>query len=220
MDERIKKYEEIRKNFSNPEKAILYSDKYDSEKAFIIGIVIFPSKKINEKILGVIQELKKSAPNNLFVHGDFLHITFQGIAYLPEKFNTSIYDEYIKRINSAIKKIKPFKLKIKGINNFPNVLFAQVFSEDNKLYKYQQVLEKLFPEHISEFEYVPHITMAQFLEKPVRLFRAVNQLNNTFFGEMVADEIVLVKCALPSKGEKFEIIKTFKITDRKVIRES
>jgi 2'-5' RNA ligase len=214
METQVQKYEEIRKLFSNPEKAILYSDKYNKEKAFFIGIVIFTPPKINKKILGVIEKLKNYAPNNLFVQEDFLHVTFQEIAFLPEKFNESIYDDYIKRINLAIKKIEPFKLKIRGVNHFPNVLFAQVFSKDNKLYEYHKILEKTFPEHKSKFDYVPHVTMAQFLENPEKLFGAINNFNNTNLGEMLVNKIALVKCDLPSKGEKFEIIKIFELAKK------
>ena len=211
METQVQKYEEIRKLFSNPEKAILYSDKYNKEKAYFMGIVIFTSNSINNKILGIIKKLEGRAPNNLYNSKDFLHITLREIAFLPENFDPSIYFNYIQKISSAIKKMEPFKIKIKGVNNFPANIFAQVFSEDNKLYRLRKIMEKTFPEHKSNFEYVPHITLAQYLEKPVKLFRAIENFNNIDFGEMTVNKIALVKCELPSKGEKFEIIKTFEL---------
>ena len=173
------------------------------------------SKKQRFKRIGVIiEELKEIAPNNLYILKDFLHVTFKEIAFLPEKFDSSVYLDYISRINKAIKKIEPFKLQVTGINNFPNVIFAQVFSKDNKLFKFHKIMEKDFPENKSKFDYVPHVTMAQFLEKPQKLFGAIEKFNNTSFGEMIVDKIALVKCELPSKGEKFEIIKTFELAKK------
>jgi 2'-5' RNA ligase len=214
METQVQKYNEIRKLFSDSDKTILYSDKYDKEKAYFIGIVIFISKDINSKILRVIENLKEIAPNNLYISKDFLHITFQEIAFLPEKFDSSIFSDYINRISKAIEKIEPFKLQIKGINHFPNVIFAQVFSKDNKLYEFHKIMEKTFPEHKSKFEYVPHLTMAHFLEHPKKLFGAIKKFNNTNFREMIVNKIALVKCELPSKGEKFEIIKTFELAKK------
>lgn len=209
MEDQIQRYEEIRKLFPGADKAVLHSDEYDKNRAFGIGIIIFMSSAINQGLLGIVKELREHDPHHLYVQENLFHVTLRQLSVLSEGSNTSIYDNYIRRINSAVKEIKPFEITIKGINNFPNAVFAQVFSSGNKLYHFHDILKKAFPKVESVLEFVPHVTIAKFRCKPERLLKAAARFENTNFGKQIVDKIALVKCRLPFRGDHYEVMKTF-----------
>lgn len=213
MNKQAERFEEIRKRFSNPEKAIVNPGKIPGEEGYAIGLSI-PIK--NKKLEGVIRKLKKISPEHRFPSKGELHITVAGIKILPIKFDSSIVEEYSLIARDILNDFTPLKIKIKGLNHFPNVIFAQVFSLDGKLFELHNKLFKTLPSISPEFSgenYIPHIAVVpQFKIIPEKLFKAIEKYKDEDFGEFVVDKIELAKWKYPPRGER-EIMETFSLNN-------
>ncbi len=211
MKQQIQQYNRIRELYSDAEKTVIESEKFDKEKAFGIGIVVFTSDEVNKSLLHTVELLKQEDPDQLYIQDDYFHITLQQISVLPAYFDNSIYDNHIDRVNSTISKIKPFTITYRGLNNFPNVIFAQVFSRDNNLYSFQKKLAEAIPGQDSQLAFIPHVSVVRFTRKPTRLLKVIPRFGNADFGDQTVDSIALVKCRLPFRGEHYEIMRTFNL---------
>ena len=109
-----------------------------------------------------------------------------------------------------------FKLRINGLNHFPNVIFAQVFSPDNQIFKLHKKLCSALPNSLPIYEkdnYIPHIAIIpQFKSNPTKLFEEIKKYRNHSFGELTVKKIKLTKWKFPPCG-KYEEIYTFELAN-------
>ncbi|MBM3230427.1 2'-5' RNA ligase family protein [Candidatus Pacearchaeota archaeon] len=116
------------------------------------------------------------------------HCTVKAI-YISDKLpSKKELNAWVADASNRLNGQSKFKVQVKGISKFPNIIFADVHSE--KLVKLHKSLFDILPSSQPQFEgenYVPHASMV-VLKNPSKS----DLKNNQLFGEFEVKEIQLV----------------------------
>ena len=214
LKEQIQRYENIRKSFVNPDKAIVTSKK-ERMKGFLDLSFNFPiDPGFHAKIIEIMEELKKEDPGHEYTYSSMLHCTVKSVGLIGKQIDEKLIPEVIEKTEKALKDFPSFEVELRGINTFPVATFIQVFSEDNKLFDLHNKLNSAIPySEYPEFEgkgYNPHVAIIYFYHKPIKLFAALNKYKDIPVGKMKVREINLIK-GRPERFIKMEAIKNFQL---------
>ncbi len=145
--------------------------------------------KIGNALKGFLATVPQDTIKNSF--SDSLHITVKGIATLEHEISSAEANEYVTSIKEAIEGQNAFKVSVRGINEFPGLVYAQIHSSE--LQRLHINLCALLPSSQPEYDrekYVPHIS----------LFAATREMMGTLaehtdddFGDIVVDELQLLQ---------------------------
>lgn len=157
----------------------------------------------------ILNEVKKEKLKGKFIFDwrkkGYFHCTVKALE-LSNILDKKHLDYLLAKSKKVLSKQKPFKVIIKGVGRFPNVLYAKVYSKELKKLHNNLCKEKL-PSNRPDFEgknYHPHASLL-FFEKPLK---KTNITKN--FGEFIVSEIQLVIWDIPN-GHKPEIYHRFKL---------
>ena len=217
MNTQVQKFEKVWNDFNDPNKAVVNSNEILGNNGYSITLTVFVHGKINKELNKLINKLKKLSPEHRYSTSDELHITIKFIKYLPSKSDDLILQKYVQKVKAIIESFPHFKLEINGLNHFPNVIFAQVFSSDNQIFKLHRKLCSVLPSSFPIYEnenYTPHIAIVpQFKSNPSKLFDEIKRYRNHSFGELNINKIELTKWKFPPCG-KHEEIYTFELAKK------
>lgn len=177
------------------------------------------NKEVRQKILIMQNKLKKFDPSQNFVPELKLHCTVKSCGLLGKQINENVIPEVIEKTEKLLKNVKPFRVQLRGIQNFPNVIFINVISKDSKLIELHNLLNDNIPySEYSEFEgkrYKSHTTIVELINPSPRLFAELDKYKNYDFGEMKVDTINIILGGDASLEDKFNILKSFKLRTKR-----
>lgn len=172
-------------------------------------------EKIQQKILGVQQELKKSGADIKWVKPANIHLTL--------KFLGEVEDEKLPelvRVGEKISKdFSPFAVEICGVGVFPNinrprVIWAGIENGSKEMENLSELLSRQlakigFPEEKRRF--VGHLTIGR-VKSPQRkghLIESFKSLEKADFGRFPVSSLSLIKSQLTPAGPIYTVLKKF-----------
>lgn len=179
-------------------------------------IAIELNENIKKGLGSLMEQLMPFAPDLKWVRPENLHITLKFLGEVKEEK----IDKIKKTLDEVGRSCRPFKIKMKGMGQFPEkkkprVIWAGV--EDSEgLFSLQKEVEKSlsrlgFKEE--EREFTGHITLAR-IKDPSGMERLLDRLSafkEKDFGLLEVEEIVLMKSELRPDGARYERIGVFKL---------
>ena len=139
------------------------------------------------------------------------HFTLKFIGWVEEKEQEKIR----KKILSLTKTLKPFEIKVSGLDAFPTqnrptVIWAGVSKE---LTEIAQLFNLSLPYHQESRESLAHLTLARVkhLEENGReqIKEIIKKHGKDFFGQMVIDKVVLFQSELRKTGSIYTKLEEF-----------
>lgn len=125
-----KKWDRSVKNFYT--KISCVDKEYFQTKA--LTSLVFLPKTISEKMYSSIREVRKKYPEQYYFTSEKLHFTFLGIIDpLKKNLTTNEIREIETVFYEALRKIKKFKITVKGFNIADSVVAAKLFCHDKTL---------------------------------------------------------------------------------------
>jgi 2'-5' RNA ligase len=217
IEEQISKYNSIRKSFADPAKVFLKNRANPLPQFNDVSFNFWLTDNLRNAILNnFINQVKKIEPSQDYVTAEMYHCTVKSCGLLGKQLNENQISEIIEQAKEELKDFPKFRIKLRGVNNFPNTIFIQVFSENGELYRLHNTLNSIIPfSEYPEFEgenYTPHIATVYFFEQPETLFKELDKYKSTEFGEMVVESINLIKGGLSPDGHRMEVIERFDLT--------
>jgi 2'-5' RNA ligase len=168
--------------------------------------------RCNEKILNLIDELKKSDAIIKIVEPENIHLTL--------KFLGDIYDKNVIEIEDILKNsisgIKPFQFNLEGVGIFPNQNYIKIIWIGIKNSEILEELSKrinhkinLLIPNIKSQKFLPHITICRVksAKNKEKLLEIVNKYKDYKFMNIKVNSINLKKSELTSKGPIYSDIK-------------
>ena len=167
-------------------------------------------------------ELTQECRNHLLEAIETLQAVAGGIKWSDEKklhvtikFIGELKEEALPRATSALQdaaqEVQPFEMDISGLSGFPpegvpNVLFAAVRDSTGALHTLQSAVEDVLAKELDvdreDRDFIPHVTLGRVKKKgfcpPLEKLRG--QLQDTHFGAVPVDEMVLIKSELTPDG--------------------
>ncbi|MDA3884700.1 MAG: hypothetical protein PF638_03810 [Candidatus Delongbacteria bacterium] len=136
----------------------------------------------------------------------------------PNDYSISNIDDLLFNLKTKISWFYKFQAKIKLINLFPSVLFAEVFDNGKFLELNKIICETndivTFPERDLE-NYIPHIALGNFKNNNIKDFvDKVSELRNLDFGMIEVNSINLVKVDLTAPVPEFERLNMIELGDK------
>jgi len=205
-----KVYADIWNEFNDLSK-IVFKKSYPKDEAFNVTCAFSISKEVSSNIKKISDELKSKFPGNYYLPKSLYHATICSITKLPKIFDHSLLNKWKEEISEVTENFPPFELEVRGINHFHNVLFAQFFSKDERLFDLNKALVEKLNLKIKR-NYAPHSTIAYFNSKPDLLFKEIGaRYRDYFFGKMKVNSIELVQYDLHPLVEFYEpkVVKEF-----------
>ncbi len=173
----------------------------------------FPiSKTVRKNILLLQNELKQVDSNQKIVRELKLHCTVKSCGILGKQINKDNILEIVKTAEQELKKIKPFIIKLKGIGNFSTAVFIRVISDDSKLIKLHNLLNKNIKySEYPKFEgsgYMPHVTIVELSNPSRKLLAQLDRYKNYDFGSLRVNKLNIILGGDASPQDKFKILKS------------
>ncbi len=173
---------------------------------------LFVSVEVSDELKENIIEIQKR-----FNDFDIKFVEKQNLHFCL-KFLGEVEESKIDQIKEVLSKLpeqfEKFKIKIAGLNAFPNknyikVLFLEVKDGRNEMVALAEVIESKLGK--SDKQFIPHLTLGRVKsgKNKEKLKELIKELENIEIGEMVVDKIKLIKSELtpsgPVYGEVFAV---------------
>jgi len=174
-------------------------------------IAIPLSENIKKKVQHISAALSAVDGRLSIVPPENLHFTLKFIGWVNEKEQEKIR----KIIFSLTKTIKPFEIKVSGVDAFPSptrptVIWAGVSQE---LTEIAQLFNLSLPYHQEGRESLAHLTLARIkhLEENGReqLKEIIQKHGKDFFGQMAVNKVVLFQSELRKTGPIYTLLEEF-----------
>jgi 2'-5' RNA ligase len=182
-------------------------------RAFV-GVEI--KEEIKNRIIDITQRLKKIDSSIKWVKSENIHITLYFLGDIKPQDQHDIEEI----LQSSVKEIKPFMVRVQGIGGFPTVerlrvLWVGVKNESEELGRiYRAIRKEVTERNIGENRegrgYTPHITVGRLKVRPnQKLIHEVENLSDELCGSFSIGEVVLFKSTLTSSGSIYEVLNKF-----------
>jgi len=169
------------------------------------------SDKVKKKIVELINDLRKAKSEVKWVKAENLHLTLKFLGWVED----NKLDNLIELTTKAVAGTGSFKAKFVGLGTFPEnksprVIWVGTAEGGDELCKIAQNLEETlskagFRSEAREFK--PHLTIGRVKKSKER----IKENKKAKFGEMIIDQIHIMKSTLTPKGPIYEIIKEVKL---------
>jgi len=148
------------------------------------GIVIFPTKPLQDFVNSY---RKRYDPHYTHIPP---HIT------LKSGFDAENHqiNDIVQKLHEVAQKTEPFDITITKFSSFKpvnNVIYLKIDPKDNLEYLHNEIDTKI-PDHVSEYVYVPHITVGQQL---------TNDEHSDVFGSLQ-----MLKVNIQDKVDRFHLL--------------
>ena len=148
------------------------------------GIVIFPTKPLQDFVNSY---RKRYDPHYTHIPP---HIT------LKSGFDAENHqiNDIVQKLHEVAQKTEPFDITITKFSSFKpvnNVIYLKIDPKDNLEYLHNEIDTKI-PDHVSEYVYVPHITVGQQL---------TNDEHSDVFGSLQ-----MLKVNMQDKVDRFHLL--------------
>ncbi len=183
-------------------------------------IAINLNEELKMEIDRLTAHMKKGIRDVRWVPAENLHITLKFLGAVP--------DESVEEIREVLSQVSahysPFDVELRGMGLFPDrkrprVVWIDILNSE-KLIRLQEEVE-LFTERLGfkreERQFSPHLTIGRVRTPRTggSLVDAVEELKNTYFGNIRVDMISLMKSDLKPTGAQYSVIAEFPFRRRK-----
>ncbi|MFN3975802.1 MAG: RNA 2',3'-cyclic phosphodiesterase [Aquificaceae bacterium] len=178
-----------------------------------VFVGFFATKRIQEAVEKV-QAQGKDFIRGKWVEPQNFHMTFQFIGEVEQEKLIEI----LKSLQDVAKRLKPLKIKYKGLGVFPNidrarVLWIGVADGHRQLIDMAKSIVRANKEIGVKDEgkpFYPHVTICRIKEYDKKALKnLLRQYENTSFGEDLVDRVALIKSSLTSVGPIYTVIEEF-----------
>lgn len=173
------------------------------------------SDVIKKNIVELINELKETKTEVKWVKAENLHITLKFIGWIEDHQ----LDNLIELTTKAVVGTGSFKAKFVGLGTFPEnksprVVWVGTEEGGDELCKLAKNLEETlsnagFRSEARDFK--PHLTIARIKKGGTELKKKIESIKGAKFGEMIIDQINIMKSTLTQKGPIYEKLKEVKL---------
>jgi len=178
-------------------------------------IAINISAEIRNKLEEIQDDLKKTNVTMQLVKPENIHITLKFLGNVPVEDIKDIQDA----IEEDISEFTSFPVSFQNIGVFPNPQYPRIIwvgiekgREELSLLntKIENSISR-FSLHQENRKFQPHLTIARVRshKNHKRLVNTIEELKNIKAGEMLAEEIFLMKSVLKPQGAQYNTLKTF-----------
>ncbi len=179
-------------------------------------VAIELTQQCRDNLLEAIDTLDSIAGGVKWSDEEQLHLTVKFIGELDE----DALPDAVEALQKPADETPPFSMDISGISGFPpkgvpNVLFAAVQEDSGVLQSLQSSVEDALAEELGvereDRDYIPHVTLGRIKEKGFcpPLPKLVKQLPDSYFGNVPAGEMVLIKSELTPDGPVYTPLHEF-----------
>lgn len=181
---------------------------------YLTFLIKIDNEEIVERIRDVQKKLSVASCIDPFPK-EYFHISVKGGGFLvrTKKSDDEIDRENVAKIISqagkTVKNIKPFRIWLKGLNIFSDVVFVEV--HDNTIKKMHKLLKERV-DFLGSFRYegnsfIPHLSICGFKNEKEfgKLLKILEKLRNASFGVFEVDSLDLVVAHL---NHKYPILET------------
>ena len=218
---KLLKFWENRKSFTpNTQNWKPYRGWAKQERKHLVFLVKIANKEIISKLEGI-QENLSSFNSYIRFPKNYYHITIKPWEFLNNSkkysndLSTQEVNEVIEKIDNNFKNIKKFRVELKGINVFPDVIFVECHDEGNlaQLNKKLIKINKIKTSWRDYPNFIPHCAIGTFKnDKIENLIKKLENFREFFIGNVEIDSFELVIAHWHNtKFPKFETIKKFKL---------
>ncbi len=175
-------------------------------------------EEVKSKINKVIETLKPISSGVKWVEEKNLHITMKFLGEIKE----SEVERLIAIVEDNVKETSFFNAKYEGMGTFPTstsprVVWVGTRAGGEELKGIADSFESSLSKagfRSEEREFTPHITIGRVKERKnmPELVKAIEKLKNEKFGEVIVDQISIMKSTLTPKGPIYEVVKKIKLT--------
>jgi len=140
-----------------------------------------------------------------------LHVTLKFLGWVEDKN----LENLVALSEKAIKGNKSFKVKFVGLGSFPEGKSPRVFwigiSEGGENLK--QIADKLQEFRSEEREFSAHLTIGRVKDKKGvdKVKEKMREIENVSFGEILVDQVNIMKSTLTPKGPIYEVYKSIRL---------
>lgn len=173
------------------------------------------------KNIEIIQDKLSSYNSYIRFPKEYYHITLKPLGFLndlktyPDDYDKEEVNEIIKNMDKILSKEEKFKIKLKSLNLFEDVVFIQV-DDKNKLSSINKKILSIPKINVLKRDYpnfLPHCAIGMYKSKKINsLIKEIEKFREFEFGEILVGSIQLVIAHWHNtKYPKFEIIKKFQL---------
>ncbi len=171
---------------------------------------------VSQKVIKIINELKKTQIDAKIVETENMHLTLKFLGDTDE----NLIDEIEKTIKESTKDIKPFEITLKNIGVFPNQNYIKVawigVENAEPLKQITETIDTKLQNFGFEKEKRPfsaHLTIARIksAKNKEKLIQLINKYENTEFQKIKIDKIILKKSTLTPEGPIYTNLKEITI---------
>lgn len=184
---------------------------------YLTFLIKIDNEEITERIKDVQKKLSVASCIDPFPK-EYFHVSVKGGGFLVRnrKSNDEINRKNVAKIMSqagkTLEDVKPFRVRLKRLNIFSDVVFAEV--HDNTVKKMHKLLKERV-DFLGSFRYegdsfIPHLSICGFKNKKEfgKLLKILEKLRNTSFGVFEVGSLDLVVAHL---NHKYPILETIHV---------
>lgn len=164
--------------------------------SFALTINFFLAKEIRERLESIVKPMQELFPDHDYLPEKGYHCTVKNLGILPPHLNPRAFIHYRPLLRHVVTSHQPFEIEVTGIDFFPNVLIARVYSPNGELFHIHRELFNLLPgsPRYEGRNYTPHVSLAFFRAPSTRLIGWVREHGyaNLFLGRMTVKKMELL----------------------------
>ncbi len=164
---------------------------HDRTNPPFLASVVKVDSSLWKKIQEIQADIERVDSRHEFFHPTYFHITLSEFGWKDQVD----YNKIKQKMEDILLDFSPFHMKIKGLNCFERIIYAQVFDRNQVLRSiYYRMLEE-FPFLEKRFpEYVPHISIVKIKTEGAKdvIDQVEQKYREVSIGEMLVDNIQIV----------------------------
>jgi 2'-5' RNA ligase len=179
-------------------------------------VAIELTEDCRQNLLNAIQSLQPIAGGIKWSGPPQLHLTIKFIGEIPEE----AVPDAEEALAQAAAEVEPFSMQVSGLSGFPpkgvpRVLFAAVQEDSGALGELQSRVENVLETSLGvepeDRKFIPHVTLGRVKKKGFcpPLDKLQDQLQETDFGTVPVNNMVLIKSELTPDGPIYTPLHTF-----------
>lgn len=201
----------------------------DDDHRYGVTLLARPSKKLQQHILNILDQIRTVAPHQYYYPVSDLHVTILSIischaGFSLDQINPSEYKEIVQ---SAIDSVSPFEIAFRGLTASPSCILVQGFPRSDQLNLLRNELREKFKNtslrHSIDKRYqlwTAHMTVIRFrklLKSADKFISTVTELRDSVCGSCTVDQVELVGNDWYQRQNSVETIAKFYLSNHKML---
>jgi len=190
------------------------------DRKHIVLLIIIKKESVIKKI-EMIQHKLSLFKSYIRFPKEYYHITLKPLGFLDDlkkhsdDYSKKELDEIIKNIGRVLSEERKFKIELKSINLFKDVVFIQA-NDKNKLASINKKILEVPNVNTLKRDYpnfLPHCSIGTYKNNKIKnIIKQIEEFREFKFGNLLVNEMQLVIAHWHNtKYPKFQLIKTFRL---------